>query len=387
MQTLTRHQKARRLVLFALLALLFLPGRAFAAVFDVADYGLPGDPSQDGAPALQAAIQAANASGGGKILFSRSMRIGSTVDVTVTGNDALVFEGQGSSVRVEISPGPGKIGLRLTNYNSVLFRDVVFTGSMNMATWDCWRALELRGIRQTVLENTHFYGILAHEAGSSVLAVPGNLIMRHCSFRGSCSTKAGLICQNGTYGLTLEDCDFLDYGYLSIPGAGLKEYNRLSIPTYSWVQIDSAADLFSLVPWAAHANQQTGIKVARCRFDEGAYIALFLSMRDPANTGRLLRVTVEDCNFNIGNTSACFGIWAQHTEQLTIRNLWMGYRNQPPQRPGIKLVNVGSTTLDGVFLRPFIDRVEADAACRIIRTRDVQADLSGVASGVTVTPY
>ena len=194
----------------------------------------------------------------------------------------------------------------------------------------------------------------------------------------------------GCDGLRLENVDFLDYGYLSVPGSPgvLKEYNRLSHPAYSWIQIDGAADLFNPAPWKAHANQQNGVSIRGCRFDEGAYIALFLSMRDPAKAlGKLLRVTIEDCNFNIGNTSSAFGIFVQHTEKLTIRNVWMGYRNQPPQRPGIKLVNVGSTTLDGVFLRPFIDRLEADSACRTIRVRDSQIGLTAVPSSVAVTAY
>jgi hypothetical protein len=240
-----RH--AARLTLACVLACLFTatavgaPARAArdaSQTFNLADFGAVGDGQTDDGPALQAALDAVVAAGGGTLLVPAG-RYAIVTPVGIAGpaglQGSLVIRGVASATPIapptaggdaltrgldlvsEFAPRTGEeqVAISIWNFRSLLIQDITFIGTPDIAT-DTKVTLAIADIDDAVIRHCEFYGLSNLASGGSMIqAMRSHLTIRETAFLG-CTANSGLytpVVQNWEWkGITIEDTIFADYG-------------------------------------------------------------------------------------------------------------------------------------------------------------------------------
>jgi len=237
------------------------PSRPANGTFDLRDYGATGDGVADDGPALQSALRAMAAAGGGTLhLPAGHYAILTPVDqdfrgaasaVTIRGvasNAAVAPAGatadqlaQGLDLVSELLPrtGPRGKAVTLRGLDRLSIRDIAFVGTPDVET-DALVTLALDGIEEATVAHCEFYGLSSRVAGGAiVLAERSHLTIAGSAFLGSTAESSlyAPVVENLEWkGITVADTVFVDYGQRGAL------YGKLGLgPPLSWIDIGNAA--------------------------------------------------------------------------------------------------------------------------------------------------
>ena len=212
---------------------------AAAQTFNLADFGAVGNGVTDDGPALQAALDAVVAAGGGTLnVPAGRFAIVTPVSVIVPAGSptpAVEIRGVGPGTPIagpfdggaaltrglglvsEFAPrtGTAAVAILLWNFRSLLVKDIAFVGSPEAST-DARVTLAIGDIDEAVIQHCEFYGLMSLVPGGSIVqSMRTHLTIRETAFLG-CTANSGLytpVVQNWEWkGIVVEDSIFADYG-------------------------------------------------------------------------------------------------------------------------------------------------------------------------------
>ncbi len=241
------------------------PPRASTAAppqtFNLSDFGAVGNGVTDDGPALQAALDAVIAAGGGTLLVPAGrFAIVTPVVATATGpNVSLEIRGVESSTPVppptaggdmlsrgldltsEFAPKTGaqQIAILVQGFSHFLIQDICFIGSIDVDN-DALSTLAISYVPDAVIRHCEFYGLMSQSPGGSIVqSFGGGLTIQQTKFLG-CTGNSGIsvpVVQNYFWkSITVEDTIFIDYGQRP----ELYAKTGYGAP-YSWVHVGPAA--------------------------------------------------------------------------------------------------------------------------------------------------
>ncbi len=321
-------------------------------MFDVTSYGAVGDGTTDDGPAVQAALDAAQPTGGVVYFPPGQYRIASPVSVNMLGGGShLVVRGEAGSSELLLRT-PQCIGVHNCD-GVVAFEDLILVGTP--VGEDCITGISVHGAGLAVFDRVVAYGVSCH--GELYSADFGSLFRLYnctaritsCLFRG-CNAQAATVYVEQLRGLTIEDCAFEDIGMLR----GVT-YSKGGGPGGPWVRVNHLSDN------GTTATSQLVVDVARCRFDEGPGRGVVVE-----GDARVRRVRLDACGFNLGGGG--HGASFSNVEHLTIDGGTVGWVNSTGL-DAFRLQNVGTTEIARVPAGAPA-AIAADAACRFLRVVD-----------------
>lgn len=310
------------------------------------DYGAVGDNKADDGPALQRALDALAAAGGGRLLIPPGkFCIKTPVEKDFLSKaSAIRIEGAGSAAQLVINVGTGAAALRLGNVDHLTVEGVSFVGMPRpRRRLDADVAVLVGGGEVNTFRDCDFYGISAE---SVVLASQTNLLVSRCAFLG-CNGTAGVIRNHQWRGVRVEDCRFIDYGGLN------GEYRDIDGPTAAWLLCEDPA----AYPMAG-ARDQNCVSVRNTVMDEGAEKGIYVN---PAK-GRVAWVRVDGLADNVCKPAVCVGVHLRNVDYAVIENSFLGYAAGPVV-DAVRLEGVASTRLERVLCSQSANRITADKAC------------------------
>jgi hypothetical protein len=293
---------------------------------DPRDHGAKGDGATNDASAIQAAIAAAIALGGGEVFFCAGSFFSTSAIANNIGSSDMILRGRGGRTTLRPKTGGSGIGYQFTGEDSnesLTLQDLTFatqdsptepvpTSNENLV------ALKVSNARRVHLDRIDFIGLSSTAASAAIAAfAQTDAVLRDCSFNG-CFTSAGnggvILAFSAWRGVVVDGCLFQDFG--SLNSVGFKDKTTLG-NTLAWLYIGT--------PDSAHYSfrHQAEAIIRNCRFDEGGTRCIALvgdySAGKPINA-----VKVEACSFNVGNIGN-IGVYANCVENLVIEGCGFGY--------------------------------------------------------------
>jgi hypothetical protein len=339
--------------------------------FNLAEFGAVGDGIANDGPALQAALNAIAAAGGGTLLVPAGRyAINTPVQKDFTGLDAsLTILGVESSTPVpppnasgqeltrgldltsEFAPRTGTQGvaIQLTGLQNFLIKDITFIGQPNVNT-DAVITLALIDVWEATIRHCEFYGLSSLvQGGSVVLAVRSHLNLEQSVFLGSTGNSGynAPVVQNLEWkGVTIVDAVFADYGQRA------ELWGKLGLaPPYSWVNIGNAAP-----PESSSPRREATIK--NVFLDEGGFFGLS-STPDLAVSAPIDLIYVSGLYMNVTNLRAS-GNYLYGSRRVMIAKSHYGWSHNADA--AIDLRSVGNAILDQVECVDSANRIHADLA-------------------------
>jgi len=347
------------------------PAVAAEDTFNLADFGALGNGTTDDGPALQTALNAIAAAGGGTLFVPAGRYAIATpvqkdfsglgASLTILGVESLTpvpppnspgnVLTRGLDLTSEFAPRTGTqgIAIQITGLQSFLIKDITFIGQPDVNT-DAVVTLALSDISEATIQHCEFYGLSSIvQGGSIVLAVRSHLNVEQSVFLGSTGNSGynTPVIQNIEWkGLRIIDVVFADYGQRA------ELWGKLGLAApYSWVNIGNAATPESSSPRREAIIQNVFL-------DEGGLFGLSSTPNLP-NSPPIDLFYVAGLYMNVSNLAAS-GNYLRGPRGAMILNSHYGWSHNADA--AINLFTVGNAILDQVECVENANRIRADAA-------------------------
>lgn len=364
-----------------------------ANVFNLADYGAVGDGVADDGPALQSALDAVAAAGGGTVfvpagryaiatpVFKNFAGLASSVTirgvespttVDTTGNGQALS--RGLELVSEFYPKTGEQNaLSVSGLQNFLLTDIAFVGSSDVET-DAAITLYLDAVEEATIRHCEFYGLSTQIGGAIVYAHGSGLRIEQTKFLGS-TANSGLyspVVQNLNWkGITIKDTVFIDYGQRP----EMFSKTGLGAP-YSWINIGDAAPTTNTSP-------RREVVLDTVFLDEGGYFGLSsLPLLYDASSAPIDLLYITGLRMNVSN----FGTTGHNLydlQRVLIEDSHYGWSHNA--EAAISLQSVGNAILDRVECVAAAERIRADASTgRLTVINSVYTSLDSLAQTTNV---
>ncbi|HEY0169462.1 MAG TPA: carboxypeptidase regulatory-like domain-containing protein [Pyrinomonadaceae bacterium] len=366
--------------------------QASGQTFVLTDFGAVGDGATDAGPALQAALDALAAAGGGTlqvpagryaILTPVSKNFGgltSPVDITgvvsntepappTAGGQELT---RGLDLTSEFLPRTGEAApaIFISGLRSVTVRELAFVGAPDVPN-DALVTLFFHEVGEAVVRHCEFYG-LASMDGAMVLARRSSLKIERSVFLGSVTNSGtySSVVQNIEWkGFSLSDTIFTDYGQRPelFGKTGL-------VAPFAWVNLGNAAP-------ADNESPRREASFHRVFFDEGALNAISSTpsyFEPPSAPIDLFYVSMLRMNVSNLKTS---GLYLTELRGVLIEDGRFGWSTRTPT--AVNLLDAGSAVLSRLQCAENVSTVLADAATRRLVAIDVACPVINSQAPVT----
>jgi hypothetical protein len=341
-------------------------------VFNLRDFGAIGDGIADDGPALQDALNAIAAAGGGTLFVPAGRYAISTpvqkdftrlaASLTIVGVESLTSVPPSNSTGLQLTAGLNllsefaprtgnqAIAINISGLQSFLIQHVTFIGTPNVAT-DASVTLTLRDVWEATIKHCEFYGLSSLVAGGAIVqAVRSHLTIEETEFLGdTCNSGVNTsVVQNIEWkGVVVTNTVFADYGQRA------ELYGKLSLASpFSWVSIGNAA-----APASDSPRREAVIR--NVFFDEGALNG-FSSL--PYNyypaSAPIDLIYVSDMFMNVTNLQGS-GNYFDGPQRVMIENSHYGWSHNADA--AINLHGIGNAILDKVECVDSANRIRADA--------------------------
>jgi hypothetical protein len=350
-----------------------------ANTFDLRDFGAVGDGTTDDAPAVQAALDALAAAGGGTlhvpagryVIASQVVKdfTGLSAEVTIEGvASATTVNSQGSPTEMatglglasEFYPRTGEqqSALVLIGLRNLVIKDLAFVGTPGVTT-DAAHTFYLGDIGQAVIRHCEFYGI-SSLVGAVIYVKGSALHVEQSKFLGTVSNSgiyAPVIDNQEWKSVSVADVVFIDYGLRP----ELFGKTGFGAP-FAWVNVGNAAAVTPDSP-------RREVSVRRVFLDEGGYVGLsslpFRSQSSPAPTD-LYYIT--DLRMNVSNLRTS-GHYFEGLNGLLVENSRYGWSTRTDT--AINLLRSGHA---------IIDRIHTEASPTTLRAAPTVGSLTVINS-------
>ncbi len=364
-----------RTKLFVLLTLILLVvGYSTAAraggTFNLADFGAVGDNVADDGPALQSALNALAAAGGGTLIVPQGRYaivtpvskdftgLASSVSILgVPSNTVVVHSAPGNikslslGLTSEFYPktGEARDALTITGLNTLLIKDIGFVGTLNVDT-DARNTLIMRRIGEATLRHCEFYALRTRVSGGSIItARESKLKLEQSKILGSTGPSGASVAviENHLWkGVEVTDTVFGDYGQR--PGL----YGKMIIAPIAWVSLGSAAPVTSDSP-------RREVVIRRVFMDEGSLHGLLSRpLTSDSGRARVDLVYVHDHIENVGHFQT-FGLKLTEVESLLVEK--SRYKWSRNASAGVYTQQVGTAIIDRTEFVDHADRIAASS--------------------------
>jgi hypothetical protein len=372
------------------------PGGAIGAPasLNLKDFGAVGDGVADDSHALQAALDALAAAGGGTLFVPEGRYAimtpvaksfaGLDASITILGvpSDTAVppptaagdVLSRGLDLKSEFRPRTGnRAMLSLAGLRGAAFKDIAFMGTPGVVT-DASYTLYLTDIDDASLEHCEFYGLSSATSGSDVMAVRSKFRITRTVFLG-CTANSGVytsVVQNLEWkGFTLEEAIFLDYGQRG----ELFSKTGIAAP-FSWVELGNAAAVTNDSPRREAVFRSVFL-------DEGGYVGIAsLPARSQPPSAPVDLVYVTGLRMNVSNLGTT-GNYLSGMRAALVENSFYGWSKRTDA--AIWVEGAGHAILDRVETAASATRLRADATtARLTVIDSVYTDLASLAQQTVV---
>lgn len=335
-----------------------------ATVLNLRSFGATGDGISDDGPALQRALDALAASGGGTLYVPPgSYAIATPVArgfsskasaIAIAGKDsgtAIDVAGNGSGLNLTsafiIKVGKAYVALALGGLESLTIRDIAFIGVQNVRD-DAHVVLQVNGIERVRIEHCEFYGLASLTGGAIVAAYQSGLTIDRTAFLG-CATNsahsASMIQSQAWKTISITNTKFIDYG--DRPDAYSK--TPLGVP-YSWIGIGGAEDV------QATSFRRDAV-IRNVFLDEGALFGITARPDlDPASSAPF-NVFISAIRMNVSNLAAS-GIYLSGADKVLIEQSHLGWSHNADA--AVILKDVDEAILDRLECVAHANTIRAD---------------------------
>ncbi len=320
--------------LFVLLSLILLAVGSSAvasaqASLNLADFGAVGDNVADDGPALQSALNALAAAGGGTLIvpqgryaivtpvskdftgLASSVSILGVESFTVvnhrgTGNEKS--EGLGLTSEFYPKTGAEQDALTVTGLDTFLIKDIAFVGTLGVDT-DAKNTLVMRRIGEATVRHCEFYALRSRVRGGSIItAWESKLKLDQSKILGCTGNTAASVAVLHNHlwkGVEVTDTVFGDYGQRP------QLYGKMTISPIAWIAINSAAPVTSDSP-------RREVVLRNVFMDEGGWVGLYsLPFGSDRNRAKADLVYISDMIENVGHFET-FGLKLTEAKSLLV---------------------------------------------------------------------
>jgi hypothetical protein len=335
-------------------------------VLNLRNFGAVGNGIADDGPALQRALDALEAAGGGTLhvppgtyAIATPVARGfseKTSAIAITGapsSTAIDVAGNGTGLNLTsefiVKVGKERDALALGGLETLLIRDISFAGIKDVRD-DAHVVLQLNDIERVRIEHCEFYGLSSLTPGGSILAaLRSGLNVDRTAFLG-CATNsahAASMIQNLTWkDIAVTNTKFVDYGNRP----DLYSKTPMGSP-YSWIGIGDAEDVES-------DSSRRDAVIRNVFLDEGALIGITARPDLHGPSSAPFNVFISAIRMNVSNLAAC-GIYLSGADKVLIEQSHLGWSHNADA--AIILKDVGDAILDRVECVAHANTIRADA--------------------------
>ena len=340
---------------------------------NLTDFGAVGDGNTDCGPALQAALNALAAGGGGTLIVpSGRYAIATPVSRDFAGAAvSIVIKGVESSTPVDTSGGGYELSqplnlvsefyprtgstqsaISISGLSNLLIKDIAFVGTPDVQT-DAANTLLFDGVENATIRHCEFYGLSALLGYGIVNAVRSGLRIEQSKFLG-CTGNSGTytpVVQNMEWkGIVVSNCVFLDYGLRP------ELFGKLGLSApIAWILIGNAATTTNNSP-------RREVEIRDVFLDEGGFtgISAYPGRYQPPSAPIDL-IYVTGLRMNVTNLAA-YGHHFVTVEGVLVEDSHYGWSQNADS--ALNLFSVQEAILDKLECIAHANRIRADSSTK-----------------------